>query len=345
MDDLTHSPEPPEPVLNPVPEPPAPPPEPEHGVGWIFVGRNGIRAGWGILIFIVVFAAAAFGIGFALRHFFQHHARTGMMTPSMGLVSEGVQVLCVVVATGIMALIERKSILAYGYQGKARATRFVSGLVWGFIAISAMVFALWQLGYLAFDGQNLHGGAMAKYAALWALVFLGTGIFEESLLRGYLQYTMTRGVGFWWGALVFSLLFGLGHTTNTGESPVGLFSAGAVGLVWCLSIWYTGSLYWAVGFHAAWDWGQSYFYGTADSGIVVQGHLFSVHPVGRILWSGGKTGPEGSILIVPLLIVMAVLMWLWWGRRGESPFKGQAWRPAWSRRPRVIENESLENAA
>ena len=345
MDDLTHGPEPPEPVLNRVPEPPAPPSEQEHGIHRIFVGKSGmIRAGWGILIFIVVFAAAAFGLGFFLRHFFQHHARAGVMTPSVGLVSEGVQVLCVVIATGIMALIERKSILAYGYQGKARATRFVSGLVWGFIAISVMVFALWQLGYLAFDGQNLHGGAMAKYAALWALVFLGTGIFEESLLRGYLQYTMTRGVGFWWGARVFSLLFGLGHTHNTGESPVGLFSAGAVGLVWCLSIWYTGSLYWAVGFHAAWDWGQSYFYGTSDSGIVVQGHLFSEHPVGKILWSGGKTGPEGSILIVPLLIVMAILMWLWWGHRGESPFKGQAWRPAWSRKPRV-EGEGIERVA
>jgi len=43
--------------------------------------------------------------------------------------------------------------------------------------------------------------------------------------------------------------------------------------------------------------------------------------------------------------VMAVLMWLWWGRRVESPFKGQAWRPAWTRKPRVIENEGLQKAA
>lgn len=346
MDDLTHGPEPPEPILNRIPEPPAPPPAPRHGMGWIFVGKSGIiRAGWGILIFIVVFAAVAFFGGFFLRDFFQHHSRTGVLTASTGLVAEGFQVLCVVIATGIMALIERKSILAYGYQGKARATRFVSGLVLGFIAICAMVFALWQLGYLAFDGQSLHGAAMAKYAAIWALVFLGTGIFEESLLRGYLQFTMTRGVGFWWGALLFSLLFGLGHTHNAGESPVGLFSAGAIGLVFCLSIWYTGSLYWAVGFHAAWDWGESYFFGTADSGLVAQGHLFSEHPVGKVLWSGGKTGPEGSILIVPLLIVIAILMWLWWGRRGESPFKGQGWPPAWTRRARVIEDESIEKAA
>jgi hypothetical protein len=33
------------------------------------------------------------------------------------------------------------------------------------------------------------------------------------------------------------------------------------------------------------------------------------------LWSGGPTGPEGSIYILPLLVIMATSMWLWWGRR------------------------------
>jgi len=320
---------------------PSPQPE-ERGLQWIFVGQDGIRAGWGILIFIVIVAAEYW----ALRHLFEHRSiGSEALPPSAGLISESLRLLGVVIATGILALIELKSLLAYGYQGSARAMRFVWGLVWGFIAISAMMFALWKLGYLAFDGQMLHGAAMINYAAAWGLMFLVVAVFEESLLRGYLQYTATRGVGFWWGALLFSLLFGLGHTTNPGESPVGLFSAGAVGLVFCLSIWYTGSLYWAVGFHAAWDWGQSYFYGTADSGLVAQGHLYGVHPVGKILWSGGTTGPEGSILIVPLLIVIAILMWMWWGRRVESPFKGQAWRPAWSRKPRIIESDGIERAA
>lgn len=312
--------------------PAAAPTPPERGLRWVFAGGNGIRAGWGILLFIVIFAAVAFGLGFLLRGYFRHLAHGGAMSPSLGLVTEGVQLACVVIATGILALIERKPLLAYGYQGKARATRFLSGLVWGFIAITVLVLALWQLGWLAFDGRALAGAAMWSYAGKWAVMFVMVGIFEESLLRGYLQYTMTRGVGFWWGALLFSFLFGFAHSTNPGESPVGLFSAGAVGLVFCLSIWYTGSLWWAVGFHAAWDWGESYFYGTSDSGLVVKGHLFSEHPVGKILWSGGKTGPEGSLLVLPLLAIIAILMWLWWGRRGESPFRGQGWRPAWSRR-------------
>lgn len=324
---------------------PPPPHAPERGLSWVFASQNGIRAGWGILLFIVIFAAARFIIlGLLMQPYFEHHAHSAITTPEFGLGSEGTRLLCVVIATGALALIERKSLFAYGYQGKARATRFVSGLAWGFIAISALVFALCKLGYLAFDGQGLHGAAVVKYAAAWALMFLIVGIFEESLLRGYVQYTMTRGVGFWWGALLFSFLFGFGHTLNPGESSIGLFSAGGIGLVFCLSIWYTSSLWWALGFHAAWDWGESYFYGASDSGVVSQGHLFGEHPLGKILWSGGKTGPEGSILIVPLLVLTAILMWLWWRRRTQSPFKGSAWRPAWSRRPRALEID-IEKAA
>jgi uncharacterized protein len=333
-----------EPSPQPLPQPSAEQPEPSRGLRWIFVGKNGIRAGWGIALFIVIFIGCALGLNFLIRHLFHpHHMNTAVLTLRMGLISEGLQVLIVLVATAIMALIEHKSLFAYGYQGTARAVRFFFGLAWGFICISALVLVLWKSGLLAFDGQLLHGVTIWRDAILWGLVFLGTGIFEESLLRGYVQYTMTRGIGFWWGALIFSFLFGFGHSTNPGESPIGLFSAGAVGLVFCLSIWYTGSLWWAVGFHAAWDWGQSYFYGTADSGLITRGHLLGEHPAGKLLWSGGLTGPEGSLLIVPLLLIIALGMWLWWGRRVQSPFAGSGWRPAWSRKPRAVQTQNIAN--
>jgi uncharacterized protein len=334
VDDLTTN---SEPSPQPVPEPT------QHDFHWIFIGKTGIRAGWGIALFIIIFIVSAIGVSVLARYVLHPPRNLGNtpMPPHIGILLEGLQVLCVLIATAALALIERKSLFAYGYQGSARTVRFVSGLVWGFIAISVLVLVLWKSGLLVFDGRLLHGITIWRDAILWGLVFLGTGIFEESLLRGYIQFTMTRGVGFWWGALIFSLLFGFGHTTNPGESPVGLFSAGAAGLLFCISLWYTGSLWWAVGFHAAWDWGQSYFYGTADSGLITRGHLLSEHPTGKLLWSGGATGPEGSLLIIPLLILVALCMWLWWGRRVQSPFTGSGWRPAWSRTPRTIDTPGI----
>lgn len=340
MDELTPNPESsPESLLNQIPTPPEPP-APSRGLRWVFIGKSGIiRAGWGIALFIIIVVAVGFATNFLIRHLLQTHNLNppSVMTVRSGVIFEGLQIVLIAIATGIMALIERKSFFAYGYKGTARVSRFFYGLVWGFICISAFVFTLWKAGFLAFDGRLLHGPSILKYAAAWAVLFLLVGIFEESALRGYLQYTFTRGLGFWWGALLFSFLFGFGHGSNPGESPVGLFSAGAVGLVFCLSIWYTGSLYWAIGFHAAWDWGQSYFYGTADSGLTTRGHLFGEHAVGKIIMSGGTTGPEGSIFIIPLLVIIALAMWLWWGRRVQSPFAGQGLRPAWSRKQPAID--------
>jgi uncharacterized protein len=318
----------------------ATPAPPQRGVRWVFIGGNGLRAGWGVLIFIAIFLVIAGVVEMLLQHFFPaRHASMQEMPPTLGLMAEGAQLLGVVVATAFMARVEGRSLLAYGYQGEARAVRFISGLVYGFVAISLLVLVLWKAGLLAFDGVKLHGADVWKYAAAWGLMFICVAFFEESALRGYLQYTMTRGVGFWWGALLFSFLFGFAHGTNPGETPVGLFSAGAVGMVFCLSLWYTGSLWWAVGFHAAWDWGESYFYGTSDSGLVAQGHLYGEHPVGKLLWSGGATGPEGSLLVLLLILLIALLMWAWWGRRVTSPFAGSGWRPEWSRRTRVSVEE------
>ncbi len=57
-----------------------------------------------------------------------------------------------------------------------------------------------------------------------------------------------------------------------------------------------------MGFHTAWDWGQTYFYGVPDSGIVVPGHLLNSKFTGPAWLTGGTVGPEGSVLCVVLII-------------------------------------------
>lgn len=288
----------------------------------VFIGPNGIRAGWGVLLFVVLYLVFFGVLAWVFRSYLVQARQliTGLPV-NVALILEVTQCLPAILATVIMALIERRPLLTYGYEGKSRAVRFLSGLLLGFVALSVFLLVLWKAGLVAFDGQLLHGSAIGKYAFGWGLMFLMAALFEETALRGYLQFTLTRGIGFWWAALLLSLLFGFSHGTNPGETHVGLFSAAAIGLVFCLSLWYTGSLYWALGFHAGWDWAQSYFYGTSDSGLVVEGHLLGTHPIGPPLWSGGATGPEGSLLVLPLVGVFALLMWLWWERRLQSPFR------------------------
>jgi membrane protease YdiL (CAAX protease family) len=296
----------------------------QHGPRWVFFGSDGLRAGWGALLFVVIFLALSILVGVGVKTLLHGHLPNpkAPQSPRWALITELVQMCLVLFATWIMARIEGRRLAVYGYAGRAKLARFLWGGVWGFLALSALVSVLWKTHLLAFDAGRLHGLVVLKYGLVWLLMFVFTGIFEESLLRGYLQYTLTRGMGFWWGALLMSIVFGAIHGSNKGESPVGLFSAGAVGLVFCISLWYTGSLWWAIGFHATWDWAQTFFYGTPDSGMVARGHMMSEHPVGPLLWSGGPTGPEGSLYIVPLLLIMALAMWLWWRRRDvTTPYR------------------------
>jgi len=80
---------------------------------------------------------------------------------------------------------------------------------------------------------------------------------------------------------------------------------------------YTGSLWWAVGFHAAWDWGQSCFYGTADSASSPRA-TSSLPTPWKTTLERRRHRSRGSVIVIPLLLVIALLMAAWWGKRGEN---------------------------
>lgn len=311
----------------------APPGPPERNLRWIFFGPDGLRAGWSVLLFVSLLLAFGWLAKTALRHTFgPQKAMIGNSkeTPvSVTLLGEWAIFLASALAAFVVSRVERRRFAAYGIGPLTshRVKQFLVGCGWGFGLLTLLVLILHYTGLLAWNGVLLHGAEVAKWGALWFLAFLGVGLLEEFLTRGFLQFTLARGVagiakamgasdrwrnafGFWAIALFFSLLFGLGHNGNPGESPVGLASAGLIGLVFAFSLWRTGSLWWAIGFHAAWDWAQSFVWGVADSGGMMQHHLLDTHPQGAVLMSGGLTGPEGSVYVLPIiLLTTAIIAW------------------------------------
>jgi hypothetical protein len=115
-------------------------------------------------------------------------------------------------------------------------------------------------------------------------------------MRGYTLYTLMQLIGFWPAALLLSLVFGAVHYRNPGENWAGLFAAVLIGVFFCLTLQRTGTLWFAVGFHAFWDWGQTYLYSVPDSGTVEPGHLMRPSFHGPDWLTGGSVGPEGSVL-------------------------------------------------
>ena len=321
------------------------PPQRRFTLSEIFFGSDGLRAGWGILLFYVLRLLLLFYCAFPLFKaiFPWISGATSFSRPSRMLAYEGMGVIAVALTTWLMAKIERRPTSVFGLGGTHRLRNFLSGLAWGVALLSLLVFTLRATGLLVFDARQLFGASALRYGAVWLVGFLLVGIYEEYLFRGYLQFTLARGIngiydwlrsfgaqatecsatglnntgplattqnalGFWTAALLLSFYFGLGHRTNAGESPIGLVAAALIAVVFCLSLWRTGSLWWAIGFHAAWDWAQSFLYGVADSGMLIQGHLFATHPAGRALLSGGLTGPEGSLFILPIVGLTAAII-------------------------------------
>ena len=131
----------------------------------------------------------------------------------------------------------------------------------------------------------------------------------------WLHLRQTPWSGFWQAAWVTSVGFGFIHTFNTGENWIGVLAASSIGFVFCVSVRLTGSAWWAIGCHASWDWAESYFYGTADSGFAARGHLLTSTPAGSALFSGGADGPEGSVLVFPIMLLMLAALIAIYGRR------------------------------
>lgn len=294
----------------------------------VFVGREGLRAGWSVLIFILLFGAilAAGILVFKKLNLFNPPTKAAPeISLSFGFIQDGLSAFAVLLATWIMSNIERRG-RSYGYGGKRKVKLFLAGLATGVTLISLLVFTLWKSGVLVIERRLIFGPDIARYGALWLLCFCLVALFEESFSRGFLLYTLTRGLaglyqrlfktrysvalGFWTAAVILSVIFFLGHTSNPGESPIGLLSVFLAGMFFSYSVWRTGSLWWGIGMHAAWDWGQSFLYGVGDSGLMAQHRLLATHPQGQPILSGGTTGPEGSILILGVLAVGSLIIFL-----------------------------------
>jgi len=266
----------------------------------LFVGAEGIRAGWGIVFFVVMIAACLVA-SHAL--FPKLYDVPRIITPVPELLRNSLGVLVVLGATWIMSKVERRRIGLYGLGGTRSAGKFAAGWVWGLVLLSLLIGILALTGHLTLAASSLQGVSIVEYAAAWMLAFLLVAFLEETLFRGYILTTLARGIGFWPAATILSVAFGLVHLRSEGEVLLGIGTAVAGGLIFSLALKLSGSLWWGIGFHAAWDWAESFLYGTADSGYVSKGSLLGSRPGGNGLLSGGTAGPEGSVFIVPVLIV------------------------------------------
>jgi hypothetical protein len=201
-----------------------------------------------------------------------------------------------------MSFVEHRPVGCYGLSvQQAFGKLFWQGFVLGFLWISSLVGLIYAFGGYSFGSLALHGRELVHWGVLWLLCLTFVGLFEEFLFRGYSLFTLSSGLAFWPAAVLLSLLFAAVHLQNNGEGRVGVAAVFIVGLLWCFTVRRTGSLWLAVGMHAAFDFGETFFYSVPDSGMVLPGHLSNATLHGPAWLTGGSVGPEASVFDFVLL--------------------------------------------
>ena len=214
-----------------------------------------------------------------------------------------------VLASWLVSRIEKRPLENYGIPPRqVFGARFWEGCLWGFAMLSAIPLILRATGHFQIDSVALTGNAVFRYGLGWAAVFFLVGISEEFAFRGYWLFSFARRMRFWPAALITSVVFGAAHLGNPGENILGILQVIAIGLLFCLTIRRTGTLWFALGFHAAWDWAETFFYGTPDSGLVGIGRFLNTSVQGPSWLTGGTAGPEGSILVFAVILLCALLV-------------------------------------
>jgi len=284
----------------------------ERALHRIFLDPDGVRPIWRLAAAVALYNLLVFVIEALLATdpaiwAWMRSRPQNALTPGVVIFSEGIRVAAALATGNLMRWIESRSFADYGLPlGTAFGKRFWQGAAYGFMLLTLLMGSLAALGGFSLGGLALDTGSAIRYGFLYLAAFLLVGFFEESTFRGYMQATLAQEIGFWPAALALSVCFGLLHVQNSGEAKAGLLLAGCFGLLAAFSLRRTGNIWFAIGMHAAWDWGESFFYGVPNSGISARDHLTLASLHGPAWLTGGSVGPEGSALVFGVIGIGAL---------------------------------------
>ena len=279
-----------------------------------------------VFLRICIYVALATGISFALQ-WIMATLLTGdrsLYSPKSLLIAEGSSFAGVFAAGVAMSSLEGRSFGNYGLPARgAFGKLFWQGALFGLAEISAVIGAIATLGSYHFGSLAIHGADLLRWAAFWGVFFVLVGLYEEFAFRGYVQFTLAQAIRFWPAAVLLSVAFGLVHITNPGESKLGIAGVILTGLLWCFTLRRTGNLWFAVGMHASFDFGETFLYSVPDSGVVFPGHLSNATLAGPGWLTGGSTGPEASLCDFIVILALFYVFDRLYPARAQSPVRSR----------------------
>ena len=225
------------------------------------------------------------------------------------------------ICTGAFALYERRRIDSYGLPlNHALGWQTFEGAAAGFIMAGAVALGMIMLGGMQIIGWAGTGSAIMLSALTWLVANVCVAIAEEFWFRSYLQLTLWKSIGFWPSAIVIALIFAAEHYFfKQGENVWDVITLVSLSLLLSYSMLRTGTLWFAVGFHFAFDYMQLFVIGTSNGAHLPARRMLDARFNGPAWLTGGALGTEASFLMYPAI----ALLWLyvWWRYRANQPLR------------------------
>jgi hypothetical protein len=278
-----------------------------------FIGVDGkVRPIWRAMIFLV---AAGFVVRSLIDWPFTFvedalHLGPGFTPGEIGL-WEFKNFLVALICTGAFALYERRRVDSYGLPiSRAFSWHTLEGVLAGILVAGAVGLGMFLLGGMQIRGFALANGVLISYALMWLGAIICAGIAEEFLYRSYFQQTLWKAIGFWPSATVIALIFAAAHYFfKPGENIRDVITLVSLSLLISYSLLRTGTLWFAVGFHIAFDYIQLFVIGTPNGTFIPVGRLLDVRFVGPTWLTGGALGTEASFLMYPAIALLWLFIW------------------------------------
>ncbi|HEV3077272.1 MAG TPA: type II CAAX endopeptidase family protein [Thermoanaerobaculia bacterium] len=220
--------------------------------------------------------------------------------------------------TGYVRLIERRPVVELALRDAPPA--FGKGFLVGAALFSTTILVLWAMGVYSVTSVFGVGALVTPLMSA-----LAAGFIEELVFRGVLFRIIEESVGSWLALGVTALAFGLLHAFNPGATWVSTLAiALEAGVLLAAVYMYSRRLWTCIGLHCAWNFAEGGVFGASVSGGKAGG-LLGARFRGPDILTGGKFGPEASVVAV-LICLAAGVAFVQLARR-----RGYVVRPFWRR--------------
>ncbi|MFQ6617682.1 MAG: lysostaphin resistance A-like protein [Fidelibacterota bacterium] len=274
----------------------------------LFINRfNDIRAGWRILIFILITLFTSVPLGIIIYILFPQILITNGKEHLLlinGILSTGILVLISFVT---LKFVDGRPFKLLGLNFYSKWwLEFALGLAVGLFIIGLTFFSMLIFNFIQLTSLSMPINSIMGWGLFYMGLFLFAALSEEVMFRGYIFQVFVEGTNPLSGVIVISILFGLVHLMNPNASLISTLNLILAGAVLATAYLKTRGLWMPLGLHLAWNFSEGFIFSLPVSGINLRHALVEVETSGNSLFTGGDFGPEASIF-ASIFIILAII--------------------------------------